>query len=270
VLIQVISAPLAVIFDALSFLFSASCVALIRKPESAPRPPEDRESMWREIVEGVRVVGQNPILRTLAIIMALRSFFGNFYATLYDIYGIRDLGLTPGLLGFVIAAGGVGTLIGALVASRLQKRFRLGSVLIGSLLLNAVIGLLHPLAGGSVLLASTMLIIPQVIGDGAMMIYLINSISLQQMVVPNHLLGRTNASFGFLAQGIAPAGALISGALATSLGARGTFWIAALGWLAAALWFSRSPVRHLEGYAVVEAESDLTPVDQERVNFLSP
>ncbi len=254
VLIQVISAPFAIIFDALSFLFSALSIGLIRRPEPAPKPVEERESVGREIVEGVRVVAHNPVLRTLAIMFALRSFFGNFYATLYDIYGIRDLGLTPGILGFVIATGGIGALIGALLAGRLGKRFSLGTILIGSLLLNAVIGLLHPLAGGSVLLASAMLIIPQVIGDGAMMIYMINAISLQQMVVPSHLLGRANASAGFLAQIIAPAGALISGALATSLGARGTFWIAALGWVAAAIWFSRSPIRHLEGYAMPEGE----------------
>ncbi len=260
VLIQVISAPLAIIFDALTFLFSASSVALIRKPEPAPKPAAERESVGREIVEGVQVVARNPILRTLAITLALRSFFGNFYATLYDIYGIRDLGLTPGILGFVIAAGGVGALIGALIAGRLGKRFSLGKILIGSLLFNAVIGLLHPLAGGSVLLASTMLIIPQVIGDGAMMIYMINAISLQQMVVPSHLLGRASASAGFLAQVIAPAGALISGVLATSLGARGTFWIAALGWLATALWLSRSPIRHLEGYGMSETEPETEAV----------
>src|SRR5262249_23567203 len=141
---------------------------------------------------------------------------------------------------------------GALIAGRLGKRFSLGTILIGSSLVNALIGLLHPLAGGSVPLASAMLIVPQVIGDGAMMIYMINAISLQQMVVPNHLLGRANASSGFLAQVIAPLGALISGLLATSLGARGTFWIAALGWLAANIWLSRSPVRHLEGYTLTE------------------
>ena len=252
VLIQVISAPFAILFDALTFLFSAAGVALIRKPEPAPKPAEERESMRREIVEGVQVVAQNPILRTLAITMALRSFFGNFYGTLYDIYGIRDLGMTPGILGFVIAGGGIGALVGALLASRVQKRFGLGKTLIGVSILSSVVGLLTPLAGGSVLLASIMMITAQIIGDGLMTIYMINAISLQQMVVPNHLLGRTNASMGFLAQGIAPVGALIAGALATGIGARSTLLIAVLGFIAIAIWLSRSPVRHLEGYGIAD------------------
>ena len=116
-----------------------------------------------------------------------------------------------------------------------------------------MVGLLTPLAGGSVVLASAMLITAQIIGDGAMMVYWINALSLQQIVVPDHLLGRTNASFGFLAQGIAPVGALIAGALATALGARVTLLIAVLGILATAIWVSRSPLRHLESHALPAA-----------------
>ncbi len=246
VLIQAISAPFAIIFDAFSFLFSSSMTLLIRKREPAPLRGSNAESIWREIAEGVRVVVHDPLLRSLALCIGLRSFFGNFYATLYDIYGIRDLGLTPGLLGFAIAGGGVGALIGALLTDRIQKRFGLRTTLIGSFLLSSLIGLLTPLAGGSVALATIMLIAAQVIGDGAMMIYWINALSLRQMIVPDHLLGRTNASFGFLEQGIAPLGALIAGALATGLGARATLGIAVLGGIATAIWFSRSPVRQMD------------------------
>ncbi len=251
VLIQVISAPLAIIFDALTFLFSATSFTLIRKPEPAPEPRGDGHSVWREIAEGVRLIAHDPVLRTLALAWGLRSFFGSFYGTLYDLYGIRDLGLTPGILGVLIAGGGVGALIGALLSNRLYKRFGLGRTLIAAFLLNGVVGLLTPLAGGSVALISAMLITAQIVGDGAMIVYWINALSLQQIIVPDHLLGRTNASFGFLAQGIAPLGALIAGALATGLGARATLLIAALGVLATAVWLSRSPVRGLKGYELV-------------------
>lgn len=250
VLIQVISAPLAIIFDALTFLFSASSFALIRKPEAKPKPSADTPSVLREIADGVRVIARDPVLRTLAISLGLRSFFGSFYGTLYDLYGIRDLGLTPGILGFLIAAGGIGALVGALIASRIQKRFGLGRILVGALLINGVVGLLTPLAGGSILLASAMLAIAQIVGDGAMIVYWINALSLRQLIVPDHLLGRTNASFGFLAEGVAPIGALIAGVLATGIGARMTLLIAVVGILGVALWVSRSPVRHLSNDAL--------------------
>ncbi|MEP7290231.1 MAG: MFS transporter, partial [Chloroflexota bacterium] len=222
VLIQVISAPLAIIFDALTFIFSATAFSLIRKPEPKPSPRAEGRSMRHEIAEGVRVVAHDPVLRALAMGLGLRSFFGSFIGTLYFLYGIRDLGLTPSMVGISIAAGGIGALAGALLASRVQKRFGLGRTLVVALLVSGLFNLLIPLAGGSPALAAGLLIIGQIIGDAAMMVYGINSLSLVQIITPDRLLGRTNASFGFIAEGIAPVGALIAGALATGLGARVT------------------------------------------------
>ena len=258
-LIQIISAPLAVLFDALTFAVSATSFALIRKPERKPEPPKTAvhgRSVRREIAEGIGVILHDPVLRTLAIALALQSFFGNFYAALYDIYAVRELGMSAGLLGVTIAAGGVGALIGAFLADRVQKRYGLGKTLIGASLIGGVFAFLTPLAVGSPEVAALMLIGAQIIGDGMMMVYMINAISLQQIIVPDHLLGRTNASMGFLAQGVAPVGALIAGGLGAALGARGTLLIAVIGGLAIALWVSRSPLRQVADFPAAE-----TPVE---------
>jgi MFS family permease len=258
-LIQVISAPLAVLVDAATFLFSASAFALIRKTELKPVPhsehaAENSRSVLREIAEGLRLVAHDPILLTLTINLGLGNFFGSFFGTLYDIYLIRDLNLTPAILGVTIAAGGVGALAGALLSSRIERRFGLGKTLIGSLLFSGCFNLLIPLASGAPLAAAAMLIAGQIFGDAAMMIYGIHSLSLVQVVVPNRLLGRTNASFGFIGMGIAPVGALLAGVLATALGTRAVMLIAVLGILATALWTSRSPLRKLTGFPAANHE----------------
>lgn len=251
-LIQVISAPFAIVLDALSFIFSASAFSLIRKPEPKPLAHADGRSMRREITEGVRLVMHDPLLRVLAISLGLRSLFGSFMGTLYDIFGIRYLGLTPAILGITIAAGGVGALAGALLASRIQRRFGLGKTLVWSVVVSTVVSLLIPLAGGSPALAAAMLILAQIIGDGAMTVYAINAISLVQIITPDRLLGRANASFGLIEQGIAPLGALVAGVLATVFDARLTLLLAVCGGLATALWFSRSAVRDVQGFASEE------------------
>lgn len=249
-LIQWISAPLAIFFDALSFVFSAVSTGLIRTPESPPTPPANGTSIRREIVEGFGVIAANPVLRALAIGAGLRAFFGSFIGTLYGLYGIRVLGLTPGTLGLLIAAGGIGALAGAFMAGRLPRRYGLGKTLTGALLVSAGINLLIPAAGGTPLLAAGMLILAQIVGDAAMMVYEVNEISLRQMLVPERLLGRANASIGFLTQGIAPIGALVAGALAGGIGERSTLWIAVIAILLIALWMRVSGVR--EGYLAVE------------------
>ncbi len=250
-LIQWISAPFAVIFDAISYLFSSISFSLIRTPEPPRQPREAGSSALIEIREGLAVISNDPILRVLIIGVGVRTFFGNFYGTLYELYAIRDLGLTPAVLGIVVSAGGIGALIGALSAERIQKRFGLGRTLTMTLLISGVNNLLIPLAAWFGSLAPFVLIASQIVGDAAMLVFFINETSLRQIIVPDRLLGRTNATFSFLAQGIAPVGALVAGALATPLGAQPILWVASLGILGVALWMSRSAVRHLESYGEV-------------------
>jgi len=203
----------------------------------------------------LRVIAEHPLLRTFAIVVGANSFFGSFFGALYSLYLLRDLGLSPALVGMSIAAGGVGALLGAMLVGPLTRRFGPGRTLTGALLCGGLINLLIPLAGGPVVVAACMMITMQLIGDGAAAVYEINELTLRQTSVPDHLLGRANASMGFLAQSVVPVGGLIGGALATVIGVRLTLLVAVLGSLAAALWMLRSPLRRLERYTLNVVET---------------
>lgn len=235
-LIHTVTAPFAVLFDAATFLVSAMSVAAIRAPEPAPRKPEAGDNLLAEVIEGVRIVAHHPTLRTLAIGMGWRHFFGNFFATLYGLYAIRNLGLSPAELGFLVGCGGIGALLGAALSQPLARRYSVNTTLISALLVGSVMNILIPLAGGTPLMVFIMMASVQIVGDGAMTVFQINEMSLRQMLVPDRLLGRANASMNFLAEGVSPLGALIAGALATTFGTRATIWIAVLGILASAVW----------------------------------
>lgn len=249
-LIQLITAPLAILFDALSFLFSAASLSLIRVRELPPVPDAERQSVWCELKEGLIAVSANPIVRTLLIGMGLRSFFGNFFATLYSLYAIRELGLSPAILGIVIGGGGIGALFGTFLAGRLSRRFGVGRTLTGTLLFSAVINFSAPLAGGPIFLAAGMLFAGQILSDAAMVAFEINELSLRQTIVPDRLLGRVNATVGFIVQGISPIGALVAGVLASVLSARLTLLIAVVGIFIVALWTLASPLRQIKDFQV--------------------
>lgn len=242
-LVQLISAPLAILFDALSFLFSACSLGLIGKPEPPPAAQGQSQSIWSDLVEGLRMVLKNPLLRTLAGSAGIFSLFGNFIGALYALYVIRQLGAPPIFLGLLIATGGVSALAGAFLAERVVQRFGLGRTVAVGLFMYGATGLLIPLAGGSVALALSLLFLSQLIGDASVSIYLIAEMSLRQSLVPANLLGRTNASIQFLSQGIAPVGALLAGTLGGLIGLRLTILIGVLGVMLAGTWLLLSAVR---------------------------
>jgi len=242
-LVQLISAPFAVFFDALTFLFSACCLGLIHTPEPLPAAHEQRKSIWSDLMEGLRVVLKNPLLRALAGSAGIFSLFGNFVGALYALYVIRQLSAPPIFLGLLIATGGVSALAGAFMAERVVRRFGLGRTVGMGLFMYGVTGLLIPLAGGSVALALPLLFLSQLLGDASVSIYFIAEVSLRQSLVPANVLGRTNASMQFLSQGFAPLGALLAGILGGLIGLRLTILIGVLGVMLAGTWLLLSPVR---------------------------
>jgi hypothetical protein len=242
-LVQLISAPFAILFDALSFLFSACCLGLIHTQESPPPAQEQHKSLWDDLLEGLHLVLKNPLLSALAASGGIFSLFGNFIGALYALYVIRQLSAPPIFLGFLVATGGVSALLGACVAERVIQRFGLGMTVGLGLFMYGATGLLIPLAGGSVALALSLLFLSQLIGDASVSVYLIAEVSLRQSLVPANMLGRTNASLQFLSQGVAPVGALLAGILGEMIGLRLTILIGVLGVILAGTWLLLSPVR---------------------------
>jgi len=247
VLVQVISAPLTILFDAISFLFSALFLGRIRAPEPPPAPGRAVQwrGLWRDIVEGLRLALGNPLLRALAGGTGTRDFFGGFYGALYGLYAIRELGIQPAVLGLLIASGGLGALVGAAVAAPVTRRFGLGPALTGSMIIMGLLGLLIPLASELRGLAVLLLLIPQVFGDLFLAVYTIGELSLRQAITPDRMLGRVNASMNFVVGGVGTLGLLAGGFLGETIGLRPAVWVAFLGVMLASLWLLFSPVRTL-------------------------
>jgi MFS family permease len=242
-LVQLIGAPFAILVDAISFVVSAISLLLIRSPEPA-RPARTSTSRIRvEIVEGLQLVRRHPVLVPLTLRSVIAHVAGSFYGVLYTIYLIDDLHLSPLLLGVVVSAGGVGSLIGSFFASRVIARRGLGPALIWTATGASIVGVLTPLAGGPLLLATLMVFLPQLIGDGLQTIESVAELSLIQGVIPDRILGRVNATLEVFSHGIAyPLGALLAAALAGSIGVRGGIAIGWAGMAASILLLVLSPL----------------------------
>jgi len=227
-LVQIAGAPFAILVDAFSFVASAVSLAMIRSPEPL-RPSRDTTTrIAHEIIEGLWAVRRHVIVFPLALRSILGHVFGSFYAVLYSLYLLQDLHLDPFLLGIVISAGGVGSLVGSVFASRVIVALGIGRAIIWMALGSSALGVLTPLAQGPVALATLMVFLPQLIGDGMQTIGGVGEISLVQGLIPDRILGRANATLEVVSHGIGyPIGALAAAAIAEQIGVRGAI---AVGW----------------------------------------
>jgi MFS family permease len=252
VLVGFLTAPGAIVVDAVSFIASAVLVLRIRAREQWAASAGVRTGLRRELGEGLRYVARHRYLWPIASCTALLNLFWNAAFAVYFVFLARELDLSAAVIGLVLTLGNVGWLAGALVAGRVTERLGVGWTLAGSAFLFGPSGVLIALAPESEPLP--FLIAAQALGSFAGVLYNITSMTLRQSVTPERLQGRTVGAIRTVVWGVTPLGALLGGALASVVGLRATFWIAAAGSATAALPIVLSSARSLRRMPEPEPE----------------
>jgi MFS family permease len=235
-----------VLVDAVSFLGSALFLVRIRtveEPRRAATQDSEKSGIWTELKEGLRFVLGNPNLRAQAGCTATSNFFFNVSFAIIVVFFVRELELSPGLIGLVFSISSVGSLVAAFTSRRISERFGIGPTTIGVMILQGPAILLTAFAPTSQPLPY--LIAGGVIIGFAVVVYNITQVSYRQAICPAQLQGRMNSVMRFLVWGTIPLGSLIGGALGTWLGLRETIVIGAIGAGLSFLWILLSPQRHL-------------------------
>jgi MFS family permease len=242
-LVGAVTAPYAIVVDAVSFLGSAAFVGAIRRGEPVGEPPVERPRMRREIAEGLRYVLGHPYLRPSMAYVAIANFSSNLLFSIFLVYAVRELRLSVTTIGLVFSLSNLGFLVGAVIANRLSLLLGIGRTMVGSAAIGGSALLLIPLAPRS--LAVPFIVIAIAVTGGCGVIYNVTGISLMQAITPDRLLGRMNASRRFVVWGVIPLGGLAGGALASQIGLRPTIWVGAIGVSVAFVPLLFSPVRGL-------------------------
>ena len=199
VLIGAITAPYAILVDALSFIGSAALIVRIRRPEILPELTE-KPSMRRELVEGLRYLLGHRFWRPLALTVAVSNFFNTLAFSIFLVYAVRDLELSATVIGLVLGIGNVGWLLGAVAANRLSARLGVGPTLVGSSLVFGPALLLVPAAPQSQ--PTPFLVAALILASFAGIVFNVTGLSFQQAVTPDRLLGRLNATRRFIVWGV--------------------------------------------------------------------
>jgi MFS family permease len=241
-LVQLLTAPFAILIDAISFLASAVAIAAIGTTEDAMPPRSHRIGMIREIGEGARAFRSDPRLMALAAASALGAISYNLFSTLYMLYVVKTLGFNPGVLGMIFAVGGVSSLTTALIATRTIDRVGIGRIIAIALPLEGLAWMLVPMAHGTTTVAAMLLIGQQLLGDSTGTIYQIATTTLVQTIADRKVIGRVNATISFLGLASTLIGILLAGVLGELVGLRPTMFAGSIGLIGAGVMLAFSPI----------------------------
>ena len=224
-LVGLFGAPVAVLADAVSYFGSGGLLAAIRQRE--PKPEAERRHALTELREGIRYVFRQPYIRALTLAIGGSNLFTFMVIALFMVYAVRELDVSATLIGLIFTIANLAGLAGAVVSSRVVRRFGLGTTIVGTAILSSLAWLTIPLAPKSNPLP--IVIVGAVTGPFFGTMFNLNQLSLRQAITPERLMGRMNSVVRFMYWGTMPVGSFAGGALATVIGIRSTLFVGIAG-----------------------------------------
>jgi MFS family permease len=243
ILIDLLTAPIAIITDALTFLWSAFWLFRIPKAVGGQAEAAKDESIAQpsalatlrdDFVVGIGAIAKRPALVAINLALAVFYLTAGAFGALYTLFMLRELNLTPSAMGLIISVGGASALVGSLMALPLARRVGFGPALIlgfAIAMLGMVMLIPAALFAGKGW-APLFMVAQQAFGDAGFMIFSILSTSLSQKLLPENEIARANG-FGQVVSGLTMTiSILCAGAIAETAGVKETVaWAAGLGTL---------------------------------------
>jgi MFS family permease len=244
ILVEALRAPMAILADAVSYVGSVLFLLIIRRREPPfESPAGGPPRMGTQIGEGLRYVLRHTLLRPILICTAALNLASGLNFAVLLLFAVRQLGLSPGTIGLVLALGNAGFLGGAFIAARAPRRLGVGPTLIGAGFMIGAAYLTVPLATRPT--AILFLVLYGFLASFGGVIYNVNARSLAQSITPERMLGRTIATARFVVWGTIPVGSFVGGVLGGGIGLRPTLLVAGLVGIVAFVPPLLSPVRRL-------------------------
>ncbi len=237
-LIRLLGAPVALLFNALLLVVSASILGGIRTDERVSRR---RGGFWFELIAGGRFVRRNRLLVALASFVGAWEFFNGAAVGVNILFATRTLAMTGEGVGLSYVGLGIGTILTSLFGRHLSQRLGPGRCITLGFSLTGSGAMLLAASPAGFLGRAAFAVDLMLLGAGAILIF-VNFIALRQAVTPTPMLGRMTSIMRWLILLPAGPGALIGGWLGQHEGLRSSLDFAGVGELLLTIAAWRSPV----------------------------
>ncbi|WP_244295869.1 MFS transporter [Micromonospora orduensis] len=251
ILVQLLSAPVAVVVDASSYLFSA---LLLARTKAVEHSPSTQKGGLSNAIAGLRYLARSMTLRSILLASTTLNLFNYMFEALFILYATTELEVGAGTLGIVLGLGATGGLLGAVITGRVTRRFGIGPTLLAAYIIFPAPLILVPFATGPDLVVLAMLFAAEFVSGMGLVMLDINAGAVQTAATPKSMLARMQGARRTVNYGIRPIGALIGGALGATIGLEPAVWIAVFGALLGVVWIVFSPIPGLRALPEPDVE----------------
>lgn len=256
-LIQAVTAPVAMLVDAVTFAVSAVLIGRVRVPD-LPVDTTNEAGLLRRARDGMGLVLQDRYLRASLACATTINLFNLMAGALLILFASRELGLSAGVIGLALGIGATGGLLGTVLAGRLTRRIGLGrTIALGAVVFSAPFALL-PLAGGPTWSRAGVLALVEFISALGVMWLDIPLNALMTAVTPDGVRSRVSGAFSSVNYGIRPLGAVLGGLVGEWIGLAPTMVVAAVGGSLSVLFLLWSPVFSTASIEELDAVRELS------------
>jgi len=259
-LIQTLTAPVALVVDAASFVCSGLLIHAVHAEEPAPRLLGGHQEPFRRRVGlGVRYLAGHPYLRAALACSTTLNFFSFVVQAVIVLYASRDLRLHAAAIGLAFGIGALGGLLGAAVAGPAARLVGAGKLIATGAVLFSLPFALLPLARGTPTAKIAVLAAAEFISAFGIILFDINNNAVQTAVTADNMRSRVSGAYASVNYGIRPIGAVAGGLAAQHFGTPATITTAAIAGALACLWLLRSPVIAVRSVAGLQPWPDQLP-----------
>ena len=240
-LVELLTAPVALVADAASFVVSAVSLLWIRETEPAPARSPDHTGVVAQIRVGLSLVFKDPLLRALVGTSGFFNLFIQWVGTLLVLFMVHDLRLDASIIGVMVSCQSLGALAGSFLSGWASRKFGIGRAIMGAVVGECLVMLAAPLAPARHPVAGAMVIgaVLFINGMGSTLSGIIGT-SVRQAVTPQDLIGRMTAAFSFVGFGVVALGALAGGFVGQLIGLRLGVLVGAIGIQGTIVWMGLS------------------------------
>jgi len=244
VLIQTFTAPVAILINAATELFSLVFLKRIKINEATPE--KSANNVLQQIVSGFSILFKSNFLRTISLTTAVLNFARSAIDAVYILFIVSTLSVDAALIGIIYGVGSVGSIIGAMLANKLVKKIGIGATIILAAISIGIGFIVIAVIAGPLYIVIPLLLVSRTLTSMGNTLFFITQVSVRQALVPNEVMGRVNATQVFISRGAVPIGALLGGILGTWFGLRIAILLAGCFSLIAVFMLWMSPIRSIQ------------------------